>query len=156
MLSKDEEDKLVPIEYDPNHPRKKFTNSKNFNDGYDSQEDLEQLVRVSVKTPSQSNISCNEESVYGTSTSNFQLNNQISTKLKFDKILDKSSLNFIRFLNCVSIIILLVTFFTTSISKMNSNNYNVIMEYLTKEKLQAESNLLVLYIAFFFVTCKYR
>jgi hypothetical protein len=154
MFSKDEEDKFIPKEYDLNQYRKKYKDSKNCNDGYDSQDDLEQLVRVSVKTPSQSNIS-NEESLHGNSTTNFQLNNQISAKLKFEKIVDKSSLNFIRFLNCLSIIFLLVTFFTTSISKMNSNNYDVIMEYLIKEKLQAESNLLVLYIAFFFVTCKY-
>lgn len=154
MFSKDEEDKFLPKEYDLNQYRKKYKDSKNCNDGYDSQDDLEQLVRVSVKTPSQSNIS-NEESMHGNSTTNFQLNNQISAKLKFEKIVDKSSLNFIRFLNCLSIIFLLVTFFTTSISKMNSNNYDVIMEYLIKEKLQAESNLLVLYIAFFFVTCKY-
>lgn len=154
MFSKDEEDKFIPKEYDLNQYRKNYKDSKNCNDGYDSQDDLEQLVRVSVKTPSQSNIS-NEESMHGNSTTNFQLNNQISAKLKFDKIVDKSSLNLIRFLNCLSIIFLLVTFFTTSISKMNSNNYDVIMEYLIKEKLQAESNLLVLYIAFFFVTCKY-
>lgn len=154
MFSKDEEDKFLPKEYDLNQYRKKYKDSKNCNDGYDSQDDLEQLVRVSVKTPSQSNIS-NEESMHGNSTTNFQLNNQISAKLKFEKIVDKSSLNFIRFLNCLSIIFLLVTFFTTSISKMNSNNYDVIMEYLIKEKLQAESNLLVLYIAFFLVTCKY-
>lgn len=154
MFSKDEEDKLIPKECDQNQYRKKYKDSKNCNDGYDSQDDLEQLVRVSVKTPSQSNIS-NEESMQGNSTTNFQLHNQISAKLKFEKIVDKSSLNFIRFLNCLSIIFLLVTFFTTSISKMNSNNYDVIMEYLIKEKLQAESNLLVLYIAFFFVTCKY-
>ena len=61
MFSKDEEDKFIPKEYDLNQYRKKYKDSKNCNDGYDSQDDLEQLVRVSVKTPSQSNIS-NEES----------------------------------------------------------------------------------------------
>ena len=127
---------------------------KHYNDDYDSGEDLEQLIRVSVKTNSNSssNTQLKDESLHGISDTMNKSN--VGGKLKFDKVVDKSSVSLIRFLNCVSIILLLVTFFTTSISKMNNHNYNIILDYLMKEKLQAESNLLVLYIAFFIVTRK--
>jgi len=122
-------------------------------DGYESQEDLEQLIRVTIKNSSNGNSiqdidnenSEKEFSAYHTTHNN---------NLKFTSQPNETTINILRLLNASSIVILLITFFTSSIIHMNNDDYYLIIEYLRKDKIQGEGNLRILYIAFCFVTCK--
>src|SRR5688572_6507667 len=127
---------------------------------YDSQDDLENLIHLSVSTCEKSQKSYendNNNLISGASYSHKEDEKYLLKNLnkqKNKKTLENASINLLRFLNSLSIIILLVTFYTTSISKINQNQTNedfyLIMEYLKRDKIQAESNLLVLYLAFSF------
>lgn len=116
---------------------------------YNSDEDLEHLMKVTIikkKNIEKSNIS--------QSSIDSDENNSKYCNIKVEKV-KKDSSWVIRLLNISSVLLLLITFFTTSISKMNSNNnYDILMDYLRRDKIQTEGNLLILYIAFLFVTCK--
>ena len=116
---------------------------------YDSDEDLEHLMRVTVLKVSKSEKS-------NSSLSNIENDETICKNGKIRlEIIDQSSINMIRFLNILSIAVLIISFFTTSISKISiSNNYDLLMDYLRRDKIQTEGNLLILHIAFLFVTCK--
>lgn len=122
--------------------------NENVSEGYESHEDIERLIRVSVKN---SQLNSREEENSLSIISNGKKENK---KYNFGSNQNEGNLKIIRVMNSLSIFILFVTFFATSISKMNSNNYYLIMEYLRRDRIQAETNLMVLYIAFFFVICK--
>ena len=105
--------------------------------GYDSQEDIEnQRIIVPSASADYSTI-------------------EIKTKQKKIEILpdkDKSMEKY-RFMNSISIIVLLATFYSVTLIKINTQSY-FILEQVNNENLYSEFNLYVLYMAFFFVTCK--
>jgi hypothetical protein len=115
-------------------------------DAYDSSDDLENLVGISY---SDSHIK-----------KKLRNNDDESVSVDYRKYLklkkfDHSAFNSFRFLNCLSILILLATFYSTTLSQLNNKKeYNLIIEFLRRDKIQAESNLLILSIAFCFVSCK--
>jgi hypothetical protein len=126
--------------------QKSIDGSRQKKNDYDSDEDLEHLMKVTILKGNKSNNSHsslieNDEAICN------------NGKLKLE-VLDRSSTSIIRFLNILSIFILLISFFSTSISRINTNNnYDILMDYLRRDKIQSEGNLLILYIAFLFVTC---
>jgi hypothetical protein len=64
------------------------------------------------------------------------------------------SLEFCRFMNSISIVILLATFYSITLLRINNRSY-FILEQFKQESLYSEFNMYILYLAFFFVTCKY-
>jgi hypothetical protein len=105
--------------------------------GYDSQEDVENQ-RVIV--PSSNSVD------YSTM--------EVKTRQRQIEVLpDKEkSLERYRFMNSISILVLLATFYSVTLIKINSQSY-FILEQFKEENLYSEFNLYVLYMAFFFVTC---
>jgi hypothetical protein len=127
---------------------KSIENSCQKKTDYDSDEDLEHLMKVTISKGNKSNHS---------QTSLIENDEAIckNGKLKLEMI-DRSTSSIIRFFNILSIFVLLISFFSTSISRINTNNnYDILMDYLKRDKIQSEGNLLILYIAFLFVTCIY-
>ena len=116
-------------------------------DIYDSQEDLEKLLRTSTDNSNTHNEKLTTE-LEAESTS---LDNRRQFKLKK---FDINVFNSYRLLNSLSILILLLTFYSTTISQIkNKKEYSFIIEILKRDKIQAESNLIVLSIAFCLITC---
>ena len=114
-------------------------------EGYNSSDDIEnqQLIRIT-------NLSISDES--DKTSEDIKIN-----KKKLDKI-DKEDFlkNLFRYriMNSISILVILITFFCISFSKLNNPNYFLIMEHLGNHKIQSESNLLILNMAFCIVTGK--
>jgi len=129
--------------------KEKVNNSQD--NGYDSQEDLENLIRVSnhSKTLSEDN-----RSISNSCDSLHEIKN-IYSSLKFTQPLDHSTIGLIRLFNTLSIIILLLTYFTTSIQKINNDQYFLLVEFLKRDRIQSEYNLMILYIAFSLFHVKY-
>ncbi len=64
---------------------------------------------------------------------------------------DQHTLKVFQYLNSTSILILMISFIIISYLHVKNDEYYLLMEYLRRGRIQAESNMMVLYIAFFFV-----
>jgi hypothetical protein len=111
--------------------------------GYDSQEDLEHLVRISVISKSTINSKMDKLTDSKKKTLSFRL----------EKNTNETTICRIRVLNVISIMCLLFTFYTISFVKMNRQNYFLIIEYLKQQDMQSDSNTFILFVAMSFVTC---
>ena len=117
-------------------------------DVYDSQDDLEKLLRTSTNNSNTPNERKNTE----LEEDSHSIDNRRQLKLKK---FDSRVFNSYRLLNSLTIIILLLTFYSTTISQIkNKKEFSFIIEFLRRDKIQAESNLIVLSIAFCLITCK--
>lgn len=109
------------------------------NNGYDSSDDIEnqQLINITKLSISDASENHSETKVFSTK--------KIDTS---DKNAFYENLSKYRLLNSLSIFILLTTFFIISFSKIHSSTYFFIVEHLANSKIQSESNLLILNMAF--------
>lgn len=117
-------------------------------DGYESQEDLENLIQISL---------CESKNYKKRKLEDDQSISIDNRKYFKQKKFDSKLFNTYRIFNSLSILILLSTFYSTTISQIkNKKEYSFIIEFLRRDKIQAESNFIVLTIAFCFVTCNVK
>ncbi len=131
---------------DVKHLGKKINENYQTSNGYDSCDDIEnqQLINISKLSSSDSSEKC-----FDTKVSNNDRSISKLSKKNFHK-----NLSIYRIMNSISILLIMITFFTISFTKLNESNYFLIAEHLTKAKIQSESNILILNMAFGIVTSK--